>query len=809
MKIKTLSILITLLCTVLLFSIISVSAAEGDSGNLVITGYTDFELYDHAVLTALIDGTETSINVNKIYDGTSLWADVTALGDTELQSKLSDVFGAYTYTVDANGYYMLTKFTPSLMLSGFVSTVGENTDNILQFEDWEAKYSTLLDQNNDGNVRTDMLRVNSSSKVYLIDGTNKKVLSIPTSSYFNIQLNTTSDAAIMTDRIGYGDNDSIRNTDGNVSVKYGVCTYMYIFSDGSLVEEPVFTITYDANGGTGAPAPQTHYQDALNNKITGIIPTLEGYTFCGWSTTPDGSVEYASNADYTNTDDITLYAVWTPEDEHIIIKKHVSYVVSDHAVLEAIIGTTATNITVKTIYEPTADGSAVVWADITKLSESELIAKLSDILGVYTYEIDGDGFYVLTKHPAVLDLSDYVSTVGINSDDIISFSDWQVSISDIPSRSDSDVLHINSSTSIYLINKTDGSVEKYTPQENMTITIDYNHKVKFITDRLGYGDYDALHHSAGTDDVKYGVSTYLYLITEKSTDETAILNSLKYVFIDDEIESTGVGDAPSFELESGEPDIRYYSYDIENDEAYRISNFAALNTIYISNELRDTLPSQKLVPGIYLLNDENIVVGYTLLDDIKDGKNTITYNGVDMPYYVWTIKPESISMYDYKYKTILDQDYTFTSANNVQTIKFKFYELEAGQDTVKIDKSNDKLVEYLYDNFSDGARVLILPNTSTSFDSEAVFLNNTLYGIALDPVVIPALGDLDSDGYITATDSTVIARSLASWSGYGTDTFNSEMADVDNDGSLTASDGVILSRHLAKWSGYETLPYTG
>lgn len=74
------------------------------------------------------------------------------------------------------------------------------------------------------------------------------------------------------------------------------------------------TVTYNINysGGTGAPSAQS---SAINAPITlsSAIPTRDGYTFLGWSTTSSGTVEYAAGATYpVNNPTVTLYAVWGP-----------------------------------------------------------------------------------------------------------------------------------------------------------------------------------------------------------------------------------------------------------------------------------------------------------------------------------------------------------------------------------------------------------------------------------------------------------------------------------------------------------------
>ena len=71
-----------------------------------------------------------------------------------------------------------------------------------------------------------------------------------------------------------------------------------------------YTIRYDANGGTGAPASQTKtYGVPLT--LSAVKPTRAGYEFLGWSTDPMTMLtNYAPGERYTDEVSITLYAVW-------------------------------------------------------------------------------------------------------------------------------------------------------------------------------------------------------------------------------------------------------------------------------------------------------------------------------------------------------------------------------------------------------------------------------------------------------------------------------------------------------------------
>ena len=71
-----------------------------------------------------------------------------------------------------------------------------------------------------------------------------------------------------------------------------------------------YTVTYNANGGSGAPSKQTKWKDQALT-LSSTKPTRTGYTFKGWGTSSsDTSVDYAAGASYTSNASITLYAIW-------------------------------------------------------------------------------------------------------------------------------------------------------------------------------------------------------------------------------------------------------------------------------------------------------------------------------------------------------------------------------------------------------------------------------------------------------------------------------------------------------------------
>ena len=70
------------------------------------------------------------------------------------------------------------------------------------------------------------------------------------------------------------------------------------------------TVTYNANGGSGAPSAQTKWFDS-DLTLSTTKPTRTGYTFLGWSTSSTATTAtYAPGATYSTNSSITLYAVW-------------------------------------------------------------------------------------------------------------------------------------------------------------------------------------------------------------------------------------------------------------------------------------------------------------------------------------------------------------------------------------------------------------------------------------------------------------------------------------------------------------------
>ena len=93
-----------------------------------------------------------------------------------------------------------------------------------------------------------------------------------------------------------------------VVIYYNTSTYTTYVK--ATLPATTYTISYDANGGSGAPAAQTK-TEGEDLTLSSTVPTRTGYIFTGWNTAANGSgTEYASGDSYTANAAATLYAQW-------------------------------------------------------------------------------------------------------------------------------------------------------------------------------------------------------------------------------------------------------------------------------------------------------------------------------------------------------------------------------------------------------------------------------------------------------------------------------------------------------------------
>jgi uncharacterized repeat protein (TIGR02543 family) len=103
------------------------------------------------------------------------------------------------------------------------------------------------------------------------------------------------------------------NQDGMVYIRVipyqSTGTYGIVYSDTTSTRPAIYAVTFNANGGSGAPAAQ---MVTPGSSVTLPVLSRSGYIFGGWNTAANGTGTYYDAGDsYTPTGDITFYANWS------------------------------------------------------------------------------------------------------------------------------------------------------------------------------------------------------------------------------------------------------------------------------------------------------------------------------------------------------------------------------------------------------------------------------------------------------------------------------------------------------------------
>lgn len=80
----------------------------------------------------------------------------------------------------------------------------------------------------------------------------------------------------------------------------------YLYAKWAL---QTYSVSFDANGGTGAPSAQTKTY-GVDLTLSSTAPTRANYNFLGWSTSSTGAVEYQAGDTFSVNADTVLYAIW-------------------------------------------------------------------------------------------------------------------------------------------------------------------------------------------------------------------------------------------------------------------------------------------------------------------------------------------------------------------------------------------------------------------------------------------------------------------------------------------------------------------
>lgn len=123
----------------------------------------------------------------------------------------------------------------------------------------------------------------------------------------NITLSNTKPTRTGYSFKGWGVSTTDTTVDYNPGVSYTKNANATLYA---IWQANTYTVSYNANGGTGAPASQ-YKTYGVNMTLSSTKPTRTNYTFKGWGTSATAtSATYSAGATYTTNANITLYAVW-------------------------------------------------------------------------------------------------------------------------------------------------------------------------------------------------------------------------------------------------------------------------------------------------------------------------------------------------------------------------------------------------------------------------------------------------------------------------------------------------------------------
>lgn len=111
-------------------------------------------------------------------------------------------------------------------------------------------------------------------------------------------------------RTGY--NQTGWSTSDGGSKAYNLSASYTANADATLYpywQKITYQVSYNANGGSGAPAAQTK-EYGVNLTLSSTLPTRTNYIFQGWATSASGAVAYQPGGTYTANAAVTLYAIW-------------------------------------------------------------------------------------------------------------------------------------------------------------------------------------------------------------------------------------------------------------------------------------------------------------------------------------------------------------------------------------------------------------------------------------------------------------------------------------------------------------------
>ena len=269
-----------------------VTTAAISSDVIQVTIAETGNIYQVNVNTAAIIGEDTSTNYTITYNangGTGAPpAQIVAIGETITLSSTEPTREGFSFL----GWSTSASATTATYASG-----GEYTGNtnIILYAVWEGNEYTITYNANGGTGAPEEQTAIAGETVTLST-------TVPTREGYAF--------------LGWSTSSSATSAEYEAGASYIGTINVRLYAVWES-EEVTYTITYNANGGTGGPEVQTAIAGE-STTLSSTKPTRTGYTFLGWATSSSAtSAEYTAGGSYTGSADVTLYAVWEQDEYRV------------------------------------------------------------------------------------------------------------------------------------------------------------------------------------------------------------------------------------------------------------------------------------------------------------------------------------------------------------------------------------------------------------------------------------------------------------------------------------------------------------
>jgi uncharacterized repeat protein (TIGR02543 family) len=298
---------------------------------------------------------------------------------------------------------------------------GWSTSNQFEYAKWEFSY-TRSSTAETKHIKAELANIDRvggtmyASTTFTIPGTASYTITYnanggknaPSSQTKNHDANLTLSTHKPT-RTGYSFQGWATSASGSVAYASGALyTGNASLSLYAVWTANTYTVTYNANGGSGAPPNQTKtYGTTL--KLSTAKPTRTNYTFLGWATSKSATTAaYAAGENYTTNASVTLYAVW----ELSYVKPKIwslsadrcnsAGASSDEGTYAVIAFNWSTSVSISSI--------KIAWVDSTGSTSGSTTATVSGTSGTVS-KVVGGSFDVETSYIFTITIADGTSTV--------------------------------------------------------------------------------------------------------------------------------------------------------------------------------------------------------------------------------------------------------------------------------------------------------------------------------------------------------------------------------------------------------------